>query len=283
MGNGLLALARVNTWALAALLAGAIAAPASAEWRVYTSADLGFSIAEADGSGRINSAAPLTFTLGGDDNDVSPFLGGAIGLAVPFGEATPWTLPRWLSKFRLREEVEVVGLRNYKFTTDQPELNGMPVVLSGKVQTELDMWSVMVNTWLDIPLDGLYRPISWTSARLFGRWRLASLKRVLERTTISGGVGIGATFLDIDTAQDGTKGDDNSDDFAWQALAGIGYQLSDRVNLSLGYRYIDPGSVKFTLREDGASNGSFFKLDPEIHEARASIRVDVFGFTSPWR
>jgi hypothetical protein len=181
MGNR----SRTKTWAIVALLAIAIATPASADWTVYASADVGFSIAEATADGQIQTAAlpPLDVQgLGGDDIDVSPFLGGAIGLEVPISEITPWVLPRWVDGFALREEVEVVGLRNYKFTTDRPDIQGVSVTASGKVLTEVEMWTVMVNTWLDIPLDGLYRPISWTSARLFGRWRLSALKQILAKT-----------------------------------------------------------------------------------------------------
>lgn len=269
------------TWALTGLAVLTLATPAAAQWSVYSSADLGFSIADATGDGTIDTAGG-TFTLGGDDTDVSPFLGGAIGLRVPLSEATPWSTPRWLEGFALREELEIVGLRNYKLSTDPPEQNGTPVASGGKTITEIDTWSVMVNTWLDVPLDGLYRPISWTSARLFGRWRLRTLKQILERTTISGGAGIGATFLDVETNQGGTRGDDKTNEFAWQAGAGIGYQLSDRVNLSFGYRYIDPGSVDMGLSGDGALSGSDFEIDPEIHEARATLRVEIFDFVNPW-
>jgi hypothetical protein len=38
-----------------------------------------------------------------------------------------------------------------------------------------------------------------------------------------------------------------------------------------------------SLSGDGALPGSSFEIDPEIHEARATLRVDLYDFASPWR
>ena len=159
------------------LLLLGVALPAAADWRIYTSADLGYSIATADADGVLNFAPP-TINLGGDDTDVSPFLGGAVGLAIPMDEIAPvelpwgWRLPDW----DVRGEVEAVGLRSYDLKTD-------PIAAGrAKVLTEMDVWTVMGNFWLDVPMRGLYRPISWTSSRLFGRWRLRTLKYILDRS-----------------------------------------------------------------------------------------------------
>ena len=55
------------------------------------------------------------------------------------------------------------------------------------------------------------------------------------------------------------------------------------MNLSLGYRYIDPGTAKYRLSGSSVLQPSFFKLDTEIHEARATLRVNAWYFASPWR
>lgn len=264
--------------ALAAVLS--TAQPASAEWRVYASGDLGFSISKGRASGRVDLQPPA-FTLGGGDRDVSPFLGVAVGLAVPLDELAAVELPRgWrLPDWDVRVEAETIGLRNFKYKTNPIAAN------SGSLLTELKSWSVMTNLWLDIPLRGLYRPISWTSARLFGRWRLRVLKQILDRATFDVGVGVGVANLDVHTEESATRGSGNETNFAWQAGVGLGYQLTDRVNLAVGYRYVDPGTAKYQLRGGGVPQGSnsFFKLDPEIHEARATLRVNVWDFASPWR
>ena len=85
--------------------------------------------------------------------------------------------------------------------------------------------------------------------------------------------------------EDLTRGSAQTHNFAWQAGVGLGYQMSDRVNLGVGYRYLDLGTVKFGLNGGSvpAGSNSFMKLDPEIHEARATLRVEVWDFASPWR
>lgn len=267
---------------LGALLAMGLLLPpgaASADWRIYTSGDLGYSVSKGKGSGMVEIGQ--VFDLGGNDTDVSPLLGGSVGLAIPMDEIALLELPRgWrLPSWDVRAEIEAVGLRNFKYSTD-------PIVTNeGKIQTELDTWSLMGNFWLDIPLQGLYRPISWTSARLFGRWRLRTLKHILDRTSLEVGAGVGMASLDVKTQESQTHGDDLKYNFAWQAGVGLGYELTDRVSLSLGYRYQDPGKAKVKLRDGGVAqdSNSFFELDPEIHEARATLRVEVWDFAMPWR
>jgi hypothetical protein len=265
---------------LLALWVVCLAAPAAADWRIYTSADLGYSVAEGKADGVINFDPP-TFNLGGKDTDVSPLLGAAFGLAVPMDEIAPLELPRgWrLPSWDMRLEVEAVGLRNYKFKTS-PVAPG-----SGPIITEVDSWSVMTNLWMDLPLRGLYRPISWTTSRLFGRWRLRTLKYVLDRTTLNMGGGVGVANLDVTTNEADSRGTADEYNFAWQVGVGFGYQITDRVNLGLGYRYIDPGTAKYRLKGGSlpADGGSFFKIDPEIHEARGSVRIEVWDFATPWR
>ena len=190
---------------------------------------------------------------------------------LPWG----WRLPDW----DVRGEVEAVGLRSYDLKTD-------PIAAGrAKVLTEMDVWTVMGNVWLDVPMRGLYRPISWTSSRLFGRWRLRTLKYILDRSTFNMGVGIGVASLDLETREDDSRGRADKYNFAWQAGCGFGYQISDRVNLSLGYRYIDPGDAEYKLGgpsvpQDGSS---FVEIDPEIHEVRAGVRIEVWNFATPWR
>jgi opacity protein-like surface antigen len=260
-------------------------AATASDWRVYVSAGLGYSAAEGSADGRItlNNGGGL-FELGGSDTDVSPLLGGAVGVAIPMDQIAPLELPRgWrLPDWDVRAEIEAVGLRSYQFKTDPIQPGSQT---AGPILTELDTWSLMTNFWLDVPLRGLYKPISWTSARLFGRWRLRTLKQVLARTTLDMGVGVGMAHLDTTTTESGTRGTGDDYNFAWQAGVGLGYQLTDRVNLSLGYRYIDPGTAKYRLSGNGVdpNENSFFELDTDIHEARAAIRVDVWDFASPWR
>jgi hypothetical protein len=258
----------------------AIATPAAADWRLYVQGELGYSTMETDVDGEINFNPP-TFNIGGSDTDVSPLLGFTVGIAIPMDEIAPIELPRgWrLPDWDVRGEIELVGLRSYDLRTD-------PIVAgNANVLTEVDNWTLMGNFWLDVPLRGLYRPISWVSSRLFGRWRLRTLKYALDRTTLNMGLGIGVAYLDVTTREADNKGSADEYNFAWQAGVGFGYQVSDRVNLSVGYRYIDPGDVEFNLRGASlpADGSSFVKIDPDIHEARVGVRVEVWDFATPWR
>jgi hypothetical protein len=254
-----------------------------ADWSVYVAGDLGYSVLDGSASGQaLLVSGPPTLNLGGSDDDVSPLVGGAVGIAAPLDETTRsdlpfgWRLPPW----RARAEIEAIGLREYNLRTREI------VSGSGTLHTKVEAWTVMSNLWLDVPLRGLYRPISWTSARLFGRWRLQALKQALDRTTFDLGGGIGVAGLDLSTTDGVVNDSETTYNFAWQVGGGLGYQLTDRIKVGLGYRYIDVGTAKYRIGGAGTGlvrNSSSFKLDPDIHEARASLRVDVFDFARPWR
>ena len=86
--------------------------------------------------------------------------------------------------------------------------------------------------------------------------------------------------LDVTTREEGNRGSTTSHNFAWQVGAGFSYDLTDRVDLTLGYRYIDPGDASYEF--DNLVD-SPIELDTEIHEARAGIRFAFYDFPSPWR
>ena len=57
----------------ASVIALLMAGQASADWRIYVSGDLGFSVATGDVSGQVDIAGLKD--IGGDDTSVSPLLG----------------------------------------------------------------------------------------------------------------------------------------------------------------------------------------------------------------
>ncbi len=250
--------------AIALLMATAAVAPAQADWTVYASGDLGYSALKGSVDGFLNQGPGRAFN--GNDTTVSPLIGGAVGLAVPMNEAMAWQLPwHWqLPDWRVRAELEAVGLRDYDVITKPIANNTGPVV------TVVESWSLMTNFFLDVPLRGLYRPISWTTSRLFGRWRLPLLKDTLKRTTLDVGFGVGVAGLDVTTREDVNRGSTTEHNFAWQVGAGFSYDLTDRVDLTLGYRYIDPGDASYefdnqirVLDQVQAVNGSKFPRELE--------------------
>ena len=66
--------------------------------------------------------------------------------------------------------------------------------------------------------------------------------------------------------------------FAWSVMAGVGYQISDRAILDVGYRYIDMGSVK-SGRVDSAGfvNPAVDIDDIAAHEIKVGLRYHFGG------
>lgn len=258
-----------------------VAAPAQATWQLYVSGEFGYSIANSKVSGEAEVADPPE-KFSGKDNDVSPLVGGAFGVEIPMHELTPWRLPYdlRLPDWPVRFEFEASGLRDYELETD-----GLfaPGPTSDPFNTEIKAWSFMTNAWLDIPLRGLYRPISATSGFIFNTPRLPTLKRlVLDPLSLYAGVGIGFAHVDVDSSEPGFEGNKKKYDFAYQFGTGLGYQLTDYVNLGIGYRYQKPAKLKLKLEDDADRPGKL-RTKNDIHEIRFAIRVRIFDLPYPWR
>ncbi len=80
-----------------------------------------------------------------------------------------------------------------------------------------------------------------------------------EKFTPYIGAGIGSTWTKISTNDTVVKGSRDKAIFAWQAEAGIQYDLTQHLTLKLGYRYIDLGNLEIHLRsvEDGTHYGKY--------------------------
>jgi opacity protein-like surface antigen len=66
--------------------------------------------------------------------------------------------------------------------------------------------------------------------------------------------------------------------FAWSVMAGVGYQISDRAILDVGYRYIDMGSIS-SQRSDSAGfvNPAVHVDDITAHEFKVGLRYHFGG------
>jgi hypothetical protein len=256
---------------LAVLVVGG---PAHANWRVYGSLDFGYSIGKGEASGSLDIGGDFS----GSDQDVSPVLAGAIGIEMPLNEITPWAKPAkssHLPAWALRFEVEAAFLREYELNTDGAAPPTFPF------NTEAKSWSVMGNLWLDVPLAGLHKPIASVSGVIFRLPQLPRLKRFLEPASIYLGLGAGFTSFEIETSDSLYKGSSSEEEFAYQFGIGAGYQLTERVNLSAGYRYHRVNHANFDITDVGL--GGDFSLRTSIHEARLSLRIRFANFPSPWR
>ncbi len=105
------------------------------------------------------------------------------------------------------------------------------------------------------------------------------------RVTPYVGAGIGAAYHMVDEtyftgnyALPARITGNNDLSFAWSLMAGVGYQISDRAVLDLGYRYIDLGSAE-TGRSDSAGfvNPAVQIDDISAHEIKVGLRYSFGG------
>jgi hypothetical protein len=260
-----------------------VAAPAAATWQFYGSGDFGYSVDVGEVSGETEIVPPDPVDIGGKDHDVSPIVAGAVGIQVPMDELTPYRdawgirLPDW----PVRIELEFAGLREYELDTGPPAFVGPNP--EPPFKSNVKTWSMLHNFWLDIPLAGLHRPISSVSGAVAKRQRLPGLKRFLRPASFYLGVGIGFASLEVRTS-DGTHfGFYDEIDFAWQVGGGFGYQLTERVNLGVGYRYMRPGTAEMDLVDGVPQRQGSFSLRNDLHEARFSVRILLYDLPYPWR
>jgi len=244
---------------------------ATAEWTVYLAGELGVASGSVDGGGLSSITSPER-AVGADYSDSSPLMGGALGITSPINELTPWELPYdlRLPAWPLSLEVEATGLRSFE---------GIQLKLMSfeKSAGSTEAWSVMFNLWQDFPLQPLSRPL----ASLFGRLP-NFVTDMLDRTTVRGGGGVGITgweYLFFDTFHIAGS---EAQNFAWQAGAGMGYDLSDVVNLGLGYRYFDYGETDSPIHDNASIRGVYF-IKQTSHEFRARLTFAVYSFAAPWR
>ncbi|MBX9926718.1 MAG: acyloxyacyl hydrolase [Hyphomicrobiaceae bacterium] len=99
------------------------------------------------------------------------------------------------------------------------------------------------------------------------------------------GAGVGAAYHQLDDVfftgnpnlTNRIRGD-NDLAFAWSLMAGVGYQISDKAILDLGYRYIDLGKIS-SQRSDSAGfvNPAVNVDDITAHEIKIGLRYHFGG------
>lgn len=252
------------------LLALLVAGPGRADWSVYIAPGLGISRAIVDSDGA-EQTTPIRFR--GDDNDSSPALALAVGLEVPMDELVPreWLLDVRLPRWPLRVELEASGLREYEFRTDT---TGQDDFFS-----EINVTTTFVNFWVDIPLVSVYRPVQY----VFGLGRQPRVRRWLEPASLYLGGGVGFSAVEVDSTSNVLSAKDDLIDFAGNIGAGVNYDLTDRVALSLGYRFVGLPDQTFDLEGGAGNNDEVDYQNWEVHEFRFAVKIRVWEFRSPWR
>lgn len=254
---------------LGALLPVLFSEPAGAA-ELYLSGDIGVSFGSGDGKGFI---IPVGSIDKGSSEDASPVYGGSLGISFPLNQALPWRwrspevripywpgralefggkdtgFPDWDTSF----EVEYLGGRNYDLATRS--FNAQD-----PYRSDVDSWSVMGKLRMDFPVRPLVQ-------KIVGRVPF------LDPLTIYVGGGAGLGVSELDASQASAFGSDDSQEFAWQGTAGVGYQLSDRVRWSAGWRYQDLGKPSTGLADVTNTPRGSYSIDLRTHEFSTTITI----------
>ena len=194
------------------------------------------------------------FQVSGSDSDASPAYGGALGLSFLLSEASTsiWglELPAWSTRF----ELEGLGGRDYELRSKGGD----------GFFSDVRSWSLLTNTWLDIPLEP---PLS----RLIGRVPL------LAPMSLYGGGGLGLARLDVRTTDNVSRGSSDENNFAYQVGAGLSYDFTHWATLSIGYRYLDMGEVSSQLSLVPGTPFGTHDLDLSAHEFVSALRVRFYS------
>ncbi len=93
---------------------------------------------------------------------------------------------------------------------------------------------------------------------------------------IGGGIGLALDHQTIDSSpMPGNVVDGTSDQFAYQGMASIGYQITDSLNLALEYRYFGTTSPSYDLSFPGAPSGLGLKTDYSSNSVMLKLRWNL--------
>jgi len=239
------------------LLAGIAALGLAGDARAgdfYLTGNLAISTGTGDSGGSTDF-----FPNTGSDSDSAPAYGGALGFGFKLNEAIPksWEVP--LPGWGVRFEFEGMTGREYELRTKGGD----------GYFTEVSAWTFMPNLWIDIPLD---QPIAWAFGRI----------PILEPLTLYTGAGFGLSTVDLDATDNVSRGHKEQFLFGWQAGIGLAYQLTQRVTLAAGYRYVDLGQPDVALKIPPETEPfGKYSLALAAHEFNFGVRVNFFSIPYP--
>jgi opacity protein-like surface antigen len=193
---------------------------------------------------------------------------GEVGAGCGFGMGEPGRGFRAEAMFGFHGDHKVDGepgtYQRDVIVDPDPALGGIPPVspppvdVKDPLHTSVQSYTAMVNIYKDLGQFGRITPYV--------------------------GAGIGAAYHQVDETYftgnyhlvNKIEGDESLS-FAWSLMAGIGYQISDRAVIDIGYRYLDMGSAE-TGRVDSAGfvNPAVKIDDITEHEIKIGLRY-AFG------
>jgi opacity protein-like surface antigen len=257
--------------AAAAAIWAATPAPAA---ELYLAGELGIASLSGDGTGT-NDLVGITNS--GSSNDASPVYGGALGIVFPLNAALPWhmripgfAVPYWPGRQLRFHGGEDVRFPDWGVRVEVEYLRGRDVDLSTQsfnalepYRSDVESWSVMGKLRMDVPV----------RAPLY-----AMVGRVpfLDPLTLYGGGGAGIGVTDLAVGTGVLSGSDHAQEFGWQAIAGIGYQMTDRVKWSIGWRFYDLGEVETRLIDAAFTDRGSYSIELQAHEFTTSLSLSFW-------
>lgn len=249
---------------LVTLVAGAAGAA-----DLYLTGNIGISALSGSGAGT-NDFISQTHT--GDDVDSTPVYGSALGVAFPMSRALPWetrmpriSIPYWPGKALRTDPEDDLGFPDWPIRFEVEYLRGIDAELATPgvnaiepYRADYEAWSLMAKLRMDLPVRTPVRAF-------FGRVPF------LEPLSIYGGGGTGMAFNELDAGNGVISGSESDSGFAWQAIAGIGYELNENVHWSIGWRYQDLGETKAPLFDAANVPRGNYRVDLTAHEFTTSL------------
>jgi opacity protein-like surface antigen len=87
------------------------------------------------------------------------------------------------------------------------------------------------------------------------------------------GGGIGATYLSLDTGGSSPlEVDDDAGAFAWNLIAGVGYDVTESISITASYRYLRLAGTDFSADLAGVDAGDLEVDDVVLHEVLVGLR-----------
>ena len=224
---------------------------------LYLSGDLGISWTEGEGVGT-NDVVGVSNE--GTGEDATPVYGGALGAIFPMNSVLPW-------KWRMPGFREEASFPEWPVRFEVEHLRGRDAELATPSFNPFDSYRVDVNAWTLMGKVRVDLPISTPIEAVYGRVPF------LEPFSLYTGAGAGMSQTEIRVNTGVLTGSKDHGQMAWQALAGFGYELSEHMTLSVGWRYVDFGQTKFRLFDASGTDRGRYKMDLSAHEFTTSLTV----------
>lgn len=154
--------------------------------------------------------------------------------------------------YRFNEYFRVDATLDYEFGADMRGSLPCPCGPGSVESASLDAWTGLINAYVDL---GTYSGL-----------------------TPYVGAGVGVSLLRTDSVESDSPGAYYGADtwnFAWALMAGVGYDVSDRLTLDVNYRYMNLGDARSYTPASAPGPGVVEWNDIAAHELRVGLRYGL--------